>query len=65
MTRTVGRGPRLRKGFPSSHDKMQGLRECGDVFYGTREILSTEATRLAYEQELRRFLDRASDCRDS
>ncbi len=39
--------------------KMQGIRERGDMFYATRGILFTGATRLAYEQELKRFLDYA------
>jgi hypothetical protein len=44
----------------TKHDlKMQGIRERGDMFYATRAILFTGATRLAYEQELKRFLDHA------
>src|SRR5205809_1691482 len=44
----------------TKHDlKMQGIRERGDMFYATRGILFTGATRLAYEQELKRFLDYA------
>ena len=44
----------------TKHDlKIQGLRERGDMFYATRGILFTGATRLAYEQELKRFLDYA------
>jgi len=44
----------------TKHDlKMQGIRERGDMFYATRAILFTGATRLAYEQELKRFLDYA------
>src|SRR6185369_12202420 len=44
----------------TKHDlKMQGLRERGDMFYATRGILFTGTTRLAYEQELKRFLDYA------
>src|SRR5438552_3003368 len=42
----------------TKHDlKMQGLRERGDMFFATRQIIFTGATRLAYEQELKRFLD--------
>ncbi len=44
----------------TKHDlKMQGIRERGDMFYATRGILFTGTTRLAYEQELKRFLDHA------
>src|SRR5438046_10556694 len=44
----------------TKHDlKMQGIRERGDMFYATRGIIFTGATRLAYEQELKRFLDYA------
>jgi hypothetical protein len=44
----------------TKHDlKMQGLRERGEMFYATRGILFTGTTRLAYEQELKRFLDYA------
>src|SRR5437660_4816555 len=42
----------------TKHDlKMQGIRERGDMFFATRAILFTGATRLAYEQELKRFID--------
>ena len=48
----------------TKHDlKMQGLRERGDMFYATRGIIFTGATRLAYEQELKRFLDYAHQVR--
>src|SRR5689334_20311651 len=44
----------------TKHDlKIQGIRERGDMFYATRGIIFTGATRLAYEQELKRFLDYA------
>jgi hypothetical protein len=44
----------------TKHDlKMQGIRERGDMFYATRGIIFTGATRLAYEQELKRFLEYA------
>jgi hypothetical protein len=44
----------------TKHDlKIQGIRERGDMFYSTRGIIFTGATRLAYEQELKRFLDYA------
>ena len=50
----------------TKHDlKMQGIRERGDMFYATRGILFTGATRLAYEQVLNRFLDAADFARDS
>ncbi len=42
----------------TKHDlKMQGIRERGDMFFATRAILFTGSTRLAYEKELKRFLD--------
>lgn len=45
----------------TKHDlKMQGIRERGDMFYATRGIIFTGATRLAYEHELKRFLDYAN-----
>src|ERR1051326_7685320 len=48
----------------SKHDlKMQGIRERGDMFYATRGIIFTGATRLAYEHELKRFLDYAHTVR--
>jgi hypothetical protein len=44
----------------TKHDlKMQGIRERGDMFYATRGIIFTGTTRLAYEHELKRFLDYA------
>jgi site-specific recombinase XerC len=44
----------------TKHDlKIQGIRERGDMFYATRGIIFAGATRLAYEQELKRFLDYA------
>ena len=44
----------------TKHDlKMQGIRERGDMFHATRGIIFTGSTRLAYEQELKRFLDYA------
>jgi hypothetical protein len=47
------------QGLTKHELKMQGIRERGDMFYATRAILFTGATRLAYEQELKRFLDYA------
>jgi hypothetical protein len=48
----------------TKHDlKIQGLRERGDMFYATRGIIFTGATRLAYEHELKRFLDYAHTVR--
>jgi hypothetical protein len=54
----------LREQGSTKHDlKMQGLRERGDMFYATRAILFTGATRVAYEQELKRFLTYAYEVR--
>ena len=47
------------QGYTKHELKLQGLRERGDMFYATRGIIFTGATRLAYEQELKRFLDYA------
>lgn len=47
------------QGWTKHELKMQGIRERGDMFYATRAILFTGATRLAYEHELKRFLDYA------
>jgi hypothetical protein len=48
----------------TKHDlKMDGIRERGDMFYATRGIIFTGSTRLAYEQELKRFLDYANSVR--
>jgi site-specific recombinase XerC len=48
----------------TKHDlKMQGIRERGDMFYATRGIIFTGATRLAYERELKHFLDYAHTVR--
>ena len=48
----------------TKHDlKMQGIRERGDMFFATRGIIFTGATRLAYEHELKRFLDYAHTVR--
>ena len=47
------------QGYNKHALKMQGIRERGDMFYATRGIIFTGATRLAYEQELKRFLDYA------
>lgn len=42
----------------TKHDlKMQGIRERGDMSYPTRGIIFTGATRLAYERELKYFID--------
>lgn len=37
--------------------KMEGLRTRGDMFYATRALIFTGTTRVAYERELKRFLD--------
>ncbi len=48
----------LKESGATKHDlKLQGVRERGDMFYCTRNILFTGATRVAYERELKRFLD--------
>jgi hypothetical protein len=47
------------QGYTKHALKMQGIRERGDMFYATRGIIFTGATRLAYEQELKRFVDYA------
>ncbi len=48
----------------TKHDlKMEGIRERGDMFYATRGIIFMGTTRLAYEQELKRFLDYAHTVR--
>src|SRR5687768_2250522 len=50
----------LKEQGHSKHSlKMQGIRDRGDMFYATRGIIFTGATRLAYEHELKRFLDYA------
>lgn len=43
--------------------KLQGLRERSDMFHATRAILFTGSTRVAYEQELNRFLEYAYQVR--
>jgi hypothetical protein len=54
----------LKEQGHTKHDlKMQGLRERGDMFYASRAILFTGATRLAYEQELKRFLEYVHEVR--
>ncbi len=48
----------------TKHDlKMQGIRERGDMFYATRGVIFMGTTRLAYEHELKRFLDYAHTVR--
>jgi hypothetical protein len=39
--------------------KLEGLRETGDIFAKTRFLIFTGATRVAYERELKRFVDYA------
>jgi hypothetical protein len=51
------------QGWTKHSLKMQGLRERGDMFYATRGIIFAGATRLAYEHELKRFLDYAHTVR--
>lgn len=41
--------------------KLQGLGQRGEATFATRLILFTGATRIAYERELKRFLDYAHD----
>src|SRR2546422_6525557 len=43
--------------------KMEGLKERGDMFWSTRAILFTGSTRVAYEHELKHFLEYAHDVR--
>jgi site-specific recombinase XerD len=50
-------------GWTKHELKMQGIRERGDMFYATRGIIFMGTTRLAYEQELKRFLDYAHTVR--
>jgi hypothetical protein len=54
----------LKEQGATKHDlKMQGLRERGDMFFASRAILFTGATRVAYEQELKRFLEYSHEVR--
>src|SRR5205085_10658797 len=43
--------------------KLEGLRNSGDLFARTRFVIFTGATRVAYERELKRFLDYVHDVR--
>src|SRR5579863_7923229 len=43
--------------------KVEGLREEGDLFAKTRTLLFTGATRIAYERELKHFVEYAHACR--
>jgi len=48
----------LKESGATKHElKLQGVRERGDMFYCVRNLLFTGATRIAYERELKRFLD--------
>jgi hypothetical protein len=48
----------LKESGATKHElKLQGVRERGDMFYCTRGLLFTGATRVAYERELKHFLD--------
>lgn len=48
----------LKESGATKHQlKLQGVRERGDMFYCTRSLLFTGATRVAYERELKHFLD--------
>jgi site-specific recombinase XerD len=54
----------LKECGATKHDlKLQGIRERGDMFYCTRGLLFTGATRIAYERELKHFLDFCHDHR--
>jgi len=54
----------LKAGGATKHDlKMEGLRERGDMFWSTRAILFTGTTRVAYEQELKHFLEYVHEVR--
>jgi site-specific recombinase XerD len=49
----------------TKHDlKIQGLRERGDMFYCTRGLLFTGATRISYERELKHFLNYCHEHRE-
>jgi site-specific recombinase XerC len=43
--------------------KLEGLRDFGDLFARTRYVIFTGATRVAYERELKRFIDFAHQAR--
>jgi hypothetical protein len=47
------------EGWTKHELKMEGIRQKGDMFYATRDILFTGTTRMAYEKELRKFIDYA------
>jgi site-specific recombinase XerD len=48
----------LKESGATKHElKLQGVREREDMFYCTRGLLFTGATRIAYERELKHFLD--------
>jgi hypothetical protein len=48
----------LKESGATKHElKLQGVRERGDMFYCTRGLIFTGATRIAYERELKHFLD--------
>lgn len=48
----------LKEAGATKHElKLQGVRQRGDMFYCTRGLLFTGATRIAYERELKQFLD--------
>lgn len=54
----------LKETGVTKHDlKLQGLRERGDMFYCSRTLLFTGATRVAYERELKPFLDYCRELR--
>jgi hypothetical protein len=51
------------KGETKRSLKLQGVREFGDMFARMRFVIFTGATRVAYERELKRFLDYVHDVR--
>jgi hypothetical protein len=51
------------KGETKRSLKLEGLRDSGDIFARTRFVIFTGATRVAYERELKRFLNFAHDVR--
>jgi len=54
----------LKERGATKHElKLQGVRERGDMFYCTRGLIFTGATRVAYERELKHFLDYCRDHR--
>ena len=51
------------KGWTKHELKMEGIREKGDMIYGIRDIIFMGSTRVAYEKELKKFLEYALNVR--